>query len=272
MSNTSDTFHTSLSRSHVKILKTLRRKKGRQQQNCILVEGVRLCEEALNAGVTVKEAIVLESVRENERVKPLLQRCQTAGIPIYIVGPKSFQVISEEPSPQGVALVIRKRSEASREKEQAPFILACEDIRDPGNLGTLLRSADWFGVKHCLLSAGCVDMYNSKVIRASMGSVFRVGIEYEKDFVRALEKLQSKGYRLIATVSREKQNLELNRLGKSDRDILIIGNEATGLSAEVRRLADVRVSISGQEHVESLNAAIAGSICLYQLLHSGENP
>ena len=248
-----------MSAGNLKKIRSLHLKKFRDAEDAFLAEGVRLCEEALISKVHIRQAVIDVEAMTNGRVAKIIEQGRRRDIPIFQATPEQFRSLSEEQSPQGVAVVVSKP--AIKEKmDSSKLILALDHLQDPGNLGTILRSAEWFGVSNVLLSSGCVDVYNSKVVRSSMGAIFRLGIQ-KIDLPLVLGELQSSGFRIIITAATGAAMLQ--KVAPSDRDILVIGNEGSGLSSEINELQDAAVTIHGGDRGESLNAAVAASILLY---------
>ncbi|HEX3165574.1 MAG TPA: RNA methyltransferase [Chitinophagaceae bacterium] len=138
--------------------------------------------------------------------------------------------------------------------------LALDTIQDPGNMGTIIRVADWFGVKTMFCSADCVDVYNPKVVQASMGSISRVRVEY-MDILSLLK--ENKDIRMYAAVLNGR---DITEMEKVDEGIIVIGNESKGVNEEILKLANVQITIPGKGKAESLNAAVATGIILSHLL------
>jgi TrmH family RNA methyltransferase len=250
-----------------KKLRALKQKKYRDIEKTFLVEGLRLNEEAVAAGADIVHVVVTKEALEQPRVAALIRTMQSKNSPVFIAPQRLFQSLSDEISPQGLLCAVRKTKPKSAEHISASLILACDNIQDPGNLGTIFRSAEWFGVTDILLSPGCVDPYNPKVVRGSMGAVFRLSIFEQIDLVQSLPMFKERGYRIVGTVLDAPK--KLNEL-RPQKDILLIGNEANGLSTHVASLIDEAITIPGAGNGESLNAAIAASICLYHLSQTWE--
>ena len=175
-----------LSAGNLKRIRFLHLKKYRDAENAFLAEGVRLCEEALASNVHIRQAVTTDEAMKNARVAGLLSQCRRQNIPLFLAMPKQFDSLSEEQSPQGLAFVVDKpRIQASTGAEK--LLLAVDHLQDPGNLGTILRSAEWFGVSKIVLGRGSVDVFNAKVVRASMGAIFRLSVEQGVDLARPVQ-------------------------------------------------------------------------------------
>ncbi len=251
-----------LSENHAKRLRVLKQKKHRDHEQTFLVEGLRLCEEAVSAGTDIFQAVFTREALDQPRIAELLHKIVAQQIPTFLASPRLFNSLSDEPSPQGILFAMKKKAVLSVDNMSDRLVLACENVQDPGNLGTIFRTAEWFGVHTIFLSPGCVEAHNPKVVRGSMGAIFRLNIIERVDLNETLPQLKMKGYRLIGTTLDASTRLADIQPGT---DVLLIGNEANGLSAAVLPLVDERVTIPGAGGGDSLNAAIAASICLYHL-------
>ncbi len=245
-----------LSEAALKRIRALTIKKYRDQEKQFLAEGLRLCEEAKHAA-DVAAAVVSTGSLEQSRVAELLNDLSA---PVYQATEKQFAQLSETQHSQGVLFVVHKPK--SRPVGDEPLLLALDALQDPGNVGTLLRTADWFGIQTILIAKGTVDVYNSKVVRGSMGAVFRLNIIVAENLVEDLIGFQQKGYRLIGADLNGDVTLH-NIIPK--RDVLIVGNEANGLNPKFLDMLDSNVKIPQPGRGESLNAAVAGSIFMYEL-------
>jgi TrmH family RNA methyltransferase len=143
---------------------------------------------------------------------------------------------------------------------QAEVILLLDSIQDPGNVGTIIRSADWFGIKDVFLNLNCADIYNSKTVASSMGSIFNINFYQNQDLIKLAQDLKKYDYQIIAADSHGQDRFETK-----SKTAIVIGSEAHGVSNQLLNLSDLRYKIKGQGKAESLNAAVACGIILYQL-------
>jgi len=247
-----------LSQNLVKKLKSLQQKKNRDKEHGYIAEGIRLCEEALGSS-RIHYGVITTDVLDSPRGKTLVGRLQKQNIPIYKATASQFKNISDTKTPQGIALVIQKPPFSEPDPLTSPC-LALDHIRDPGNLGTLLRSANWFGVKDIYVSTESVDPYNPKVVRSSMGSLFHCRIHENMELPSLLNTLGQKDYRCIGAST---NGVDIRTVSSFEKDVIIIGSEAHGISQHLSNYIDIEVAIPGSGKGESLNAAIAGSIFLY---------
>lgn len=249
----------SLTEREHKVARSLREKKYRDLHRAFLIEGVRLCEEALAARQSVRRVLVTPSAAAHERVDRLLRTCGQLGVPIAMLSDAKYRSLSDEPTPAGIAMILDKSD--PKAVGRAPLILTIDALQDPGNLGAILRSADWFGVSELLLGQGCVDLYNPKTVRAAMGSLFRLNIEKDAALAQRLAELARQGYRIIASSASAAHVLP--EMTPGPRDLLLIGSEAHGIAPELLRSADLVVKIPKRGNGESLNAAVAAAVMLY---------
>ena len=225
------------------------------------IEGVRILEEAIRSGLKFK-SVFFRASSENraERLLPQL----AAHVETLLLPDKLFASAVPSETPQGVAALVRCKSFALGDvlaKSQAGPLLAIAGVQDPGNLGTILRSAEAFGAGGVLLGEGTVSPFNSKVIRASAGSVFRIPIAQTK-LARVLDEIRKLGLRMIATSSHNGTPLDQAKL--NGPLVIFIGSEGAGLPRDLLAQMNETVAIPHSSTVESLNAGVAASIVLYE--------
>jgi len=251
-----------LSQNQHKFVRSLQLKKVRDQENRFLVEGVRLCEEVLNSDYQVNYLIFSENLRQSERTLRLIEKSRARKLPIYVTKEKKFNTLSDTQTPQGVACVVTKK-EPPADMKSGSLLLGLDAIRDPGNMGTIIRTADWFGIDGIFASADSVDIYNSKVIRGTMGALFHVPVKENVTIYDELNVLKQNNFKIIGTVSED--GIPLGQFKKPEKTVLLVGNEARGLNPELDRIIDSKICITRKGKGESLNAAIAAGITLYHL-------
>lgn len=235
--------------------------KERRDAGIFLVEGFKMFKEAPEEWI--REVYISEEVwdkaAENTNLREKLARtgCET-------VSREAFRRMSDTQTPQGI-LCVMKRPEYSLEgllSVPAPLFMVLENLQDPGNLGTIVRTGEAAGVTGIIMGAGTVDLYNPKTIRATMGSVFRVPVVSVEDLGAAMKKLQEKGIRIYAAhLEGEKY---YNSFSFRQGTAFLIGNEGMGLGRELASRADFLVKIPMEGRVESLNAAVSASILMYE--------
>lgn len=266
---------TSTSNQQVKnIVKLQKSGKVRHEQEVYLVEGIRMFRE-----IPEKELVKFyitedflhrftepgkqeENDERNLELRRLFQSRWQEGIHYELVSNSVFKEISDTQTPQGVLAVVRQKK-YSREDLLGECILLLENIQDPGNLGTILRTAEGAGVSGIMMSKDTVDIYNPKVVRSTMGAVFRVPFYYETDILEGVEWLKAKGIKCYAShlqgISFYEQNYRLPTC-------FFIGNEGNGLTAELTMKADKKIKIPMMGRVESLNAATAATVLMYEAM------
>ena len=237
---------TSLNNEHIKEINKLKEKKYRDLTNTFLIEGSHLVEEALKYNL-VKELIVLE----NENNYP-------NNIKTTIVTKEVMKKLSNMDSyPKVIGICSKKEKQ-----EIKGNVIILEDIQDPGNLGTIIRSAVAFNIDTIILSPKTVDLYNDKVIRSTQGMLFQVNIIVE-ELEDTIIKLKENEYKIYGTKVDGGQ--DVRNIEKTEKYALIIGNEGSGMSEKIGSLCDEHLYIEMNKKVESLNASVAASILLYEL-------
>jgi len=227
------------------------------------VEGVRLCEEALRAGVIPALLFYTPEVAAEERVMRLLQAFADVGRRGVAVSEEVMRAISDTQTPQGLLAVVP----ISEKPPKEGLLLIVDRLRDPGNLGTILRSAWAAGVGQVVTTKGTVDIYSPKVVRGAMGAHFHLSLAPDKEW-KEIEPLLEERQVLLADA---RGQVAYHEVDWSLPSALIIGGEAEGASEEAKRLAHKRAYIPMPGGAESLNAAVAASIILFQAARQQTN-
>lgn len=247
---------TSTSNLQAKQLAQLQKKaKERTAQDVFVVEGIKMYQEVPRDRLV--QTYVSESFyRRNEG----LFGEETS---VTLLSDRVFESVSDTKTPQGILCLVRQyHYELKHLAGDCPLIMVLENLQDPGNLGTILRTAEGAGVTGVLLGGTCVDIYNPKVIRSTMGSVYRMPFCYTDDLQRDLQGLKQQGVTLYA--AHLKGADAYDRQDYTQAAGFLIGNESRGLTEETAALADVYIKIPMCGQVESLNAAVASSILMYE--------
>lgn len=266
--------------SLIKHIKRLKEKKYRDEYGEFIVEGLKLINEAIQENADIRQIVVCDGCDNSEMIESHL-KYEMARLDFIYVPQNIFKMISDVENPQGVLAVIRKiktNRDDNKEAGQTPktsninlnedIILALDDIQDPGNLGTILRTADSVGLKQILVSKGTADAYNPKVVRSTMGAIFRINVIECENLKETLKELQSKDYKVMTTSLKAKKSIyEVDYKKK----IIVIGNEANGVSKEILNLSDEKVIIPMLGKTESLNASVATGIILYEYVRQKIN-
>lgn len=243
---------TSLKNPRVQQWKSLKDRKGRRETGCFLVEGRKSVEEALASGFDVEALLVLDTQAESIETP--------AGGTVYALPEHVMAAVCDTKTPQGIAAVMRMRTELPVGKR----LVALDGVQDPGNVGTIIRTADAAGLDGVILTEQCADVFSPKVLRATMGSVFHLPMIVTDDLPGLLRGLQAEGACVISSQLEDAQPFyEHGDVGSCF--VLVIGNEGNGVSAPVKALADRRLMLPMRGRAESLNAAVAAGIMMYEL-------
>lgn len=240
----------------------LKKSKAREEQGLFVIEGLRIFEEARLVRSLAKAYFSEGFYHEKLLSDPGFFH----GFEYEVISDKVFQEVSETMTPQGVLGLVRSADYCLEDMiaQENPCLLLLEDIMDPGNLGTMIRTAEGAGMTGIIMNSTCVDIYNPKVIRSTMGSIFRVPFCRTEDFTGMVKKLKEHGTRVFAAHLSGKPYDTEGSFASSCA--ILIGNEANGLSEEAFSLADSLIRISMEGKVESLNAAVAAAILMYEAL------
>jgi TrmH family RNA methyltransferase len=234
--------------------------KEREEQGIFVIEGVKMFEEARELGLIVKAYASESFFREKLEGSPEY----FDGLDYEIITEAVFKEVSDTKTPQGIMGTVRAsryQPEDLLEEEKACLLLL-EDIRDPGNLGTMIRTAEGAGITGIISSAASVDLYNPKVIRATMGSIYRVPFCQVEDFYQTLQLIKEQG---ITVYAAHLLGIPYDTEGSFRKKCaFLIGNEANGLSEQACAQADELLRIPMEGKVESLNAAVAAAILMYE--------
>lgn len=245
-----------LSKTHTKYIQSLLHKKFRDEYNLFIAEGPKVVMDLLESRkFTCKEIFALQDwvTGNTKRLSTLTQATVTTVVDFEL------EKISTLTTPNQVMAVFEKGKENTAIQASGKITLVLDTIQDPGNLGTIIRIADWFGITDIICSEGCADMYNPKVVQSTMGSLGRVNIVYTS-LPHWLEENKS-----IKNYSAVLNGKTVQSLGKLKEGIIIIGNEAHGISDEVLQLVNEKITIPKIGEAESLNAAVATGIILSHL-------
>ncbi len=258
----------------VKWAASLQDKKGRNEHSAFLAEGEKLSSEALRRGLPVTHIFVMEGMEE--RIMPLIAPFE--GLPefaecrVILLSEGAFSKISTEKAPQGIISVIkhldffRKLDIIYKEDFFIPRgerALSLYSLRDPGNLGAVIRSAVAFGVEHIVLSADSADIYNPKTVRAAMGTMFGVKISIVSDFASFITSARECGRAVYAAELRDGAK-SIKEIALSAEDIFVIGNEGHGMPTDISSLCTGSVYIPISGGAESLNASVAASVFMWE--------
>lgn len=252
---------TSRRNPRVQEIRRLGRREHRATTRRFLLEGVRSIEEAVDAGARIREVLVTPHLLRSESVKALIERLETAGAEVAAVTEEVLAAVSDTETPQGIVAVAAMPGGTLR-LDGNPLVLVVDGVRDPGNLGTLIRTAAALGVAGVITTRGTVDLYNPKCVRATMGSLFRMPTEERADAGEAVSFLKAHGLAVVAgDVGAETPCYDWDFARPC---AVLVGGEAFGPSEDVLEMCDGRVKIPMPGGVESLNVAVAGAILMYE--------
>ena len=250
---------TSTSNPQVKKLLQLQKKsKARNEENVFLVEGLRMFAEVPEE--RVEKVYISESLYNKKKQELKLERFS-----VEILTDSVFSHVSDTKTPQGILCVVKQEKYDIEEflNLENPHFMVLDNLQDPGNLGTIVRTAEGAGVNAIFLNKESVDIYNPKTIRSTMGSIYRMPVIYVEDLLELLQIFRERGIKSYAAHLDGKNSYD--KESYQSGTAILIGNEGNGLREEVASAADVWVQIPMQGQVESLNAAIAASILMFEV-------
>ena len=232
---------------------------ARLSQGLFPAEGEHMAQEALKEGAA--HALLVRKGNE-ERYSGLIFEAEKQQLPVYLLSTGAFSALCDAKTPQGIMALCRM--EQIRQHFFRGVVVALDDVQDPGNVGTILRTMDGAGFDRVILSRGCADPFSPKALRASMGAVFRIPVQVTEDLPGQLESLKNQGYSVYAgSLSGQKF---YDRPPDPEKICLIIGNEGNGISGEVLSRATHLLKLPMEGGAESLNAAVACAVMLYDIL------
>ncbi|BCU81137.1 23S rRNA methyltransferase [Polycladomyces abyssicola] len=252
---------TSPHNDQVKRWRKLQSRKGRQTLGTLWIEGEHLLEESVKAGWRVR-ALIVDQEREAEHRQWWEQRIKN--VPVYFLPTRLYRTLADTETPQGIAAEVEiPKREVDPAIPADGVLLLLDAVQDPGNVGTMLRTARAVGATGVWLGKGTVDPYNPKVVRAAMGALFHVPIRMI-DLHEELPRLRSAGYRVVGTHPRgDNVHFDVSYPG---RTAFLLGNEGRGVDPELMRWVDCKVSIPMPGGAESLNVSVTASLLLYEYL------
>ena len=251
----------------IKHIKKLKDKKERDSSNEYVIEGIKLIQEAVQENVNIKQIIVCDDCDKTESIPKDLMY-EIAKYDCVYVTKKIFKYISEVQEPQGILAIIEKNNSDKDIDYNQDIIVALDDVQDPGNLGTILRTVDSIGLTQILVSKGTADSYNPKVVRSTMGAIFRIKIIECEDLEKTLKEIKKHKFKVVVT-SLQTENTIYGI--KYNKKVIVIGNEANGVEQKIQQIADEKVKIPMLGKTESLNASVATGIVLYEYVRQKWN-
>jgi TrmH family RNA methyltransferase len=250
-----------LSKNEVKYYSSLKHKKYREIEDKFLIEGFHLIEECLSSAYLMECVIKSDEINliDFDKLNILLKH---KNVPLHSLKPALFDKLTETKNSQGIIGVVKEKFQSNiNELSSANLVIALDRINDPGNLGTIIRTAYWFGVDGILISNGSVDIYNSKVIRATQGAIFHVNVYQNIDLMDSLKKFSGNEY--IVYLLTPYSEGSINKVKKGEKSIFVFGNESEGLSKELMNENYEKIKIPGYTNCESLNISVSCGIVMY---------
>ena len=251
-------------KNRIREIRSLSQKKVRDELDLFVVEGLRLLEDAAESSFEIPEAFFTAAFESSPGGDHLMALLRARGTRCLQVTPRELSQFADTVNAQGVLAVVRKRKESAgdliRRTPPPALLVGLDGIADPGNLGSIVRSCDWFGAGGILLGRTSVDLYNPKVVRATMGGIFHVPVVTGVDLPLAAVQAKEQGYRVY--VADPRAALSDADVRFPERSLMVFGNEAHGVSEDLSRVADERVAIRRYGAAESLNVGVACGILL----------
>ncbi|MBQ7876731.1 MAG: RNA methyltransferase [Clostridia bacterium] len=248
---------TSRDNKYVKLTKNLHTKQGRDKEGMFLIEGYRNVHDALKKGAKIEFILVSEKCTYD--LAPFKTK------KMFTLAPRIFDYVSDTVTPQGVIAVCRMENIefSDIELNEKSMVVVCENLQDPGNAGTIIRTADAAGAKAVIMAKGCVDIYNPKVVRSVMSSLFSVKVVQGKNIDSVFGYLKNNGFKAVAGALTGK-SVDLFDSHMVGRCAIFIGNEGAGLTDETVKRCDITVTIPMLGGAESLNASTAAAVMMYE--------
>lgn len=250
---------TSKDNETIKHIRKLKEKKYRDEYGEYIVEGIKLINEAIEEKQNVKTIIVCDNC--NKEALNQNSMYEVAKLDCIYVDEKVFNTITEVKNPQGIFAVVEKQNKEKQINFNEDIIVVLDDIQDPGNLGTILRTVDSVGLSQIIVSKKSGDVYNSKVVRSTMGAIFRVNVIESENLKDTIKEIKKHKFNVISTsLDTDKSLYDINL----NKTVIVIGNEANGVSKEIQELSDIKIKIPMLGKTESLNASVATGVVLYE--------
>ena len=258
---------TSKDNELIKHIRKLKDKKYRDESHEYVVEGVKLVEEAVKENAKIKQIIVCEDTTRTYEI-PTHIMLEIAKYECISVSDKIFNIITQVTNPQGIMAIIEKNAQDVQIDYTQDIIVVLDDVQDPGNLGTILRTVDSIGLNQIIVSKGTADAFNSKVVRSTMGAIFRIKIIEVENLAQAIKEMRKHHFKLMVTSLQTKNSIYDIDFNKK---IIVIGNEANGVSKEIQDMADEKAKIPMLGRTESLNASVAAGVVMYEYVRQKLN-
>ena len=267
---------TSKDNEIIKQIKKLKEKKYRDEAGVYVIEGIKMLEEAINENASIEKIVICEDCSDSGIIPQKLMYTIAKYDCIY-VSKKVFEILTDVVAPQGILAVIREPAKDEKIYYNTDLILALDGIQDPGNLGTILRTADSVNLKQIIVTKNTADCFNKKGVRSTMGArrggggmgaILRIKVIETDSLVKTLKEAKKNKFKVVATsLDTENSIYDIDY----NKKVIVIGNEANGVTREVQEMADNKVKIPMLGKTESLNASVATGIMLYEYVRQKLN-
>lgn len=260
---TQQELHQISSKENVQIkhaVKLMSNKKYRQEKGLFIVEGLRLCTDAILSGLHPKQVFLTESQLQN-KIESILSEAEEG----YLITENLAEKISDTENTQGIFCVFPMLDiNVPLKNIPGTHFVLLSSLQDPGNIGTIIRTSEAFGIDMIIVSSDCPDIYSPKLLRATMGGIFRVKIKVTDDICHTIEELRKQGVEVYAAALHEKSQC-VTDVSFKEASAVVIGNEGNGLSQKIIDACSTSILIPMDGNAESLNAAIAASILVWEM-------
>jgi TrmH family RNA methyltransferase len=256
-----------IAKSRLKNMLALRYKKFRDEQNLFLIEGYRLCQEALQSDFKVETLLIHSDSLSPQNLNEITKLAQYQQVEIFEIQQSEVKRLAETVNSQGIFCIVQQKKielDTVLNKDNQLIVIISEG-QDPGNVGTIIRTCDWFGITAIFLSKGTVELYNPKVIRSTMGSIFHLQIVEQVELDNLLPRLSQMGYHIFGTDVNGQYNY--NQTNYPRPLALVIGNENKGINNNLFKYFDKTIKIPSYGKAESLNMAVATSIIISRAIN-----
>lgn len=251
---------TSKENSLIKLTSELQNSsKKRHKTGLFVLEGLRICKDAFENGIRFDKLIISKTAKE--KFCSIISDFSSVCAECYLLPDSLFKKISETDSPQGIIVLAKKPETKKLDFSQGRFV-GLENLQDPSNLGAIARSCEALGADGILLSKNCCDPFSPKSLRASMGTLLRIPVIILDDFVNDIKKLGLKTFACVV----DSEALPITKANFTDGSIVLIGNEANGLTADTINACDLKITIPMNGTAESLNASVAAAIAVWEMM------
>jgi len=251
-------------KNRAKAIRSLALKKNRDEAGVFVVEGLRLMRDAVDADFEILDVIYTPQFEEEKGGAAVLEKLRVRCRHVDQVTAKEMASLTETVTAPGILAVLRQKNAPAAsllDRRDPPAVLvALDSVADPGNLGSIIRTCDWFGVDAVVLGRNTVDLYNSKVVRATMGGLFHLPVVTDVDLLSFISHAKNRDYTVYVTDPAGEAHFDRVRFAR--RSLIVFGNEAWGVSDQVRELADLRLAIRRYGAAESLNVGVACGVVL----------